>query len=332
MGGTGYLKRMQDKIKNKQPSTKNINESMTHEEAYCYLGRYPKIAKDIGRLNFFEAKKHWNTEGKRKNLDKSCPYTVASEDYDKRSDTLNNTITKLDEINTLVENTEKIVDEKEKSINELTNKIKEYNYIKDDKIYNLDYKPVSSNIEGFESTGLVNYLNNLQNLSADVDDKIEETDTVLERKKQEASFIQRILNNIQTTQDTLTAINESSASQMKNTTQKIREQNQDIDNVIIENTENQSKRTYKNGLYIFNDSVLLQDFNKYYLFWVYFVLFIIISSIFISNLNKANNMKIYIFIFILAIYPFTINMIQKFGYNIVSKIYYYTNSNIYTKT
>jgi lipopolysaccharide export LptBFGC system permease protein LptF len=331
MGRTGYLKRLRDK-KRKQPSTDNINNSMTNDEAYCYLGRYPNIANKVGRLNFFEAKKHWITEGKYKNLDKSCPYTVSSEDYDKRSDTLNNTITKLDEINTISGVLNNSVALKNKSITNLEGKIKEYNYIKDDKIYNLDYKPVTSNIEGFESIGLVNYLNNLQNLSADVDDKIEETDMVLERKQQEASFIQRILNNIQTTHDTLTAIEETSSSQMINTTQKIREQNQDIDNIIIENTENQSKSTYKNGLYIFDDSVLLQDFNKYYLFWVYFVLFIIISSIFISKLNKANNMKIYLFIFILAIYPFTINIIQKFGYNIISKLYYYTNSNIYTKT
>ena len=154
----------------------------------------------------------------------------------------------------------------------------------------------------------------------------------IENIEKTLSFLEKVNQHAKNTNITVNNIKNTSSVEKENKMREIEKQNKDIDEIIIGSTKDNASINYKKGQYLQEDATSIKTVNQHYLFWIYLILFIITSFIFISNTNEDNKIKTYIFIFILAIYPFVIGMIETFGYQLLYRIYDYFNFNIYNKT
>jgi GrpB-like predicted nucleotidyltransferase (UPF0157 family) len=319
-----------------------IEKSLTNEEAFCYLGRYPNIAKGVGRHNLFKGKEHWYTQGRHKNLDKSCPYTIPKDEFEQRQlekDTIKN---ELDAIISKRKNAGAQYIQKKESIVDLDTKINNYTYDINDKQYSvpeLDINKLFLENEGFSNhttieglTGMNAYIDDLTGKQSELDTYLQVQNDGINNQNERIAFLDKINEDAKKTLQTLQEITTTAASEKENDIRKIKKQNDDIDNIIIENTKNTAGINYKRGQYLSYDTEQLKIFNQYYLFWIYVILFVVVSFILLTKGDKYSKKKIYILLFILAIYPFTIGMLQQFGYMILYKIYDLANFNIYNKT
>ena len=318
-----------------------INKSLTNDEAFCYLGRYPDIAKKVGRYNLYGGKEHWYTKGKYKNLDKSCPYLIPKDEFEER-------LTKHDAKNKEKEDiisdrklAEKAYRDKKARMIDMENSIDDLNYKIYDKQYSVpefDISKLFSENEGFSNyiiegaIGINEYANGLKEVSNQANQAITAQNTTISDIEKSLSFLEQVSKDTENTNLTLQNIQKTSSDKKENKIREVEKQNEDIDKIIIENTKNNAAMNYTKGFYLQHDTTSLKDFNQYYLFWIYFILVIATSFIFMSKINQDNKIKTFIFISILAIYPFVIGMIQTFGYNLLYKIYDYFNFNIYNKT
>ena len=320
---------------------KKINKSLTNDEAFCYLGRYPNIAKEVGRYNLYGGKEHWYTKGKYKNLDKSCPYLIPKDEFEERQAKRDAKKKEKEDIISHRKIAEKSYRDKKARMIDMENSIDDLNYKIYDKQYSVpefDISKLFSENEGFSNyiiegaTGMSNYTKDLKEVSDKVNKAITSQNTTISDIENSLSFLERVNKDAENTNLTLQNIKKTSSNETVNKMREVEKQNDDIDKIIIENTKNNAAMNYTKGFYLQHDTTSLKDFNQYYLFWIYFILVISTSFIFISKINQDNKIKTYIFISILAIYPFVIGMIQTFGYNLLYKIYDYFNFNIYNKT
>ena len=320
---------------------KKINKSLTNDEAFCYLGRYPNIAKEVGRYNLYGGKEHWYTKGKYKNLDKSCPYLIPKDEFEERQAKRDAKKKEKEDIISDRKIAEKSYRDKKARMIDMENSIDDLNYKIYDKQYSVpefDISKLFSENEGFSNyiiegaTGMSSYTKDLKEVSDKVNKAITSQNTTISDIENSLSFLERVNKDAENTNLTLQNIKKTSSNETVNKMREVEKQNDDIDKIIIENTKNNAAMNYTKGFYLQHDTTSLKDFNQYYLFWIYFILVISTSFIFISKINQDNKIKTYIFISILAIYPFVIGMIQTFGYNLLYKIYDYFNFNIYNKT
>lgn len=318
-----------------------INNSTTDAESFCYLGRYPDIAKSVGRYNLYGGKDHWYRKGRHKNLDKSCPYLISKDDFEKRQEKHDSKKKENKDIISQRKDVEKDYRDKNTQIKDIKNSIDELNY----KIYDKQYTVPEFDISKLflENEGFSNYIiegvTGMNEYTGTLTEQIHVAAQAIASQEQQSSniekniaFLEEVNEDAKNTTLIINDIKNVSNDETVNKTREIEKQNSDIDKIIIKNTKNDANTNYVKGFYLQDDSIRMKRFNQYYLFWIYFILFIAISFIFISKINQDNKVNTYIFVFILAIYPFIIGMIQSFGYNILYKIYNYFNFNIYNKT
>ena len=320
---------------------KRINNSMTDDEAFCYLGRYPKIAKSVGRYNLYSGKVNWYSIGRHRNLDKSCPYLIPETTFKTREASYHTNKQKLKDIVSERNRIGKDYRSKKEAIKELNNNINEYEYAIHDKEYTVpkfDINTLFVENEGFSNyiieglTGAPAAIDDLATVLQNATNAVNGQNTQLSAIEKSVSFLEQVIDDTKNTVLTIDEIQRSSNNETENKMHEVEKQNADIDKIIIENTQNNAYINYKKGLYLQDDSANMKQFNQYYLFWIYFILFIITAFLFVSKTSKENTFKTYIFVFILAIYPFVIGMVEKFGYTILYQIYDFFNFNIYNKT
>jgi len=318
-----------------------INSSITDEESFCYLGRYPDIAKDVGRYNLYDGKEHWYTKGRYKNLDKSCPYLISKDDFEERQAIRDAKKKENKDIISQRKDVQNDFRDKTTQIKDIKNSIDDLNYKIYDKQYTVpefDISKLFLENEGFSNyiiegvTGMNEYTGALTEQRRFAAQALASQEQQTSNIEKNIAFLKEINDDAKNTTLIINDIKNVSNDETVNKMREIEKQNSDIDKIIIKNTKNDANTNYVKGFYLQDDSIRMKRFNQYYLVWIYFILFIAISFIFISKINQDNKVNTYIFVFILAIYPFIIGMIQTFGYNILYKIYNYFNFNIYNKT
>ena len=318
-----------------------INSSTTDAESFCYLGRYPDIAKSVGRYNLYGGKDHWYRKGRYKNLDKSCPYLISKNEFEERQSKRDSKKKENRDIISHRKDVEKDYRDKNTQIKDIKNSIDELNYKIYDKQYTVpefDISKLFLENEGFSNyiiegvTGMDKYTGGLTELRRFAAQAIASQEQQSSNIENNIAFLEQVNEDAKNTTIIINDIKNVSNNETVNKMREVEKQNSDIDKIIIENTKNDANTNYVKGFYLQDDSTIMKRFNQNYLFWIYFIIFIAISFIFMSKINQGNKVNTYIFIFILAIYPFIIGMIQTFGYNILYKIYNYFNFNIYNKT
>ena len=325
---------------------KKINErirdgNLSDEEKYCYLQRYPEIAKAVGgAYNFDKAHQHWKHIGRWKSLNPLCDDSYTPEQYAKLQQKNDNALNKIGIEKQTIEKLmaeDKELDETESSLQENADQLNKLLYGPPVSIENFENYNKGKEYTLFEGLGLYN-----QAIAEYSNIESKKRDLVTNKKK-----IRRLKNK-----------NMKSKSIFETEFQKLEDLDDNKDEDIIENMvngrdkyqyylkmihqeitdiDNQNKfleyemANHINGNTTFerksefkkNHKTYVEYVNQYFLFYIYAFVALFVIYLIIFKIKDIPRYLIVLFTIGIIIYPFYIYSLEQY----ISKYWNFIYSN-----
>jgi hypothetical protein len=323
---------------------KKINErirdgKLSDEEKYCYLQRYPEIAKEVGGAsNFDKGQQHWKHIGRWKSLNPLCDIGYTPEQYaelQKKNDKAMNKIDIKKQTIKKLNSESKKMDETISSLQEDETRLYDLLYGTPDSIENFENYKKGKEYSLYEGLGLYNQAidlySNIESKKRDLvtnkkrirrqKNKNMKSKSIFEtefRKLEDDNKDEDIIENMQNGRDNY-----------KHYLKMIHQEITDIDNQnkfleyemanhINGNTTFERKSEFKK-----NHKTYVEYVNQYFLFYIYAFAALFVIYLIIFKIKDIPRYLIVLFTIGIVIYPFYIYSLEQY----ISKYWNFIYSN-----